>query len=207
MSVRQAAKILAFTAALLALLWHGPTEAAFFGLPKALKPQLERIGLAEPTLAPMAHAVFCVRYPDDCEVKKIAFRPRPLQLTLERWSELVSVNAMINRTIIPERNDKGLAGEKWLVAPKSGDCSNYAVTKRHELLARGWSSRALLLAEVVTTWGEHHLVLVVRAREGDFVLDNLNGEIRPWSKAHYQWVRVQSPRNPRFWSTVRPISA
>ena len=43
----------------------------------------------------------------------------------------------------------------------------------------GWPSRALLLAEVVTRWGEHHLVLVVRTRTGDFVADNLYPGVRP----------------------------
>jgi predicted transglutaminase-like cysteine proteinase len=76
------------------------------------------------------------------------------------------------------------------------------VTKRHDLLALGWPSRALLLAEVVTTWGEHHLVVVVRAKEGDLVIDNLNANIRPWLKTQYRWVRVQSPQDPIMWSTV-----
>jgi predicted transglutaminase-like cysteine proteinase len=89
------------------------------------------------------------------------------------------------------------------VAPKTGDCNDYAVTKRHALLARGWAARSLLLAEVVTNWGEHHLVLVVRTRDADLVLDNLTPDIRNWSKTNYEWVRIQSPVNPQFWSSVR----
>ena len=112
------------------------------------------------------------------------------------------MNARVNRSIKPERNMAGVAGERWLVAPASGDCNDYAVTKRHDLLALGWPSRALLLAEVVTTWGEHHLVLVIRTRDGDLVADSLNANIKPWSMTRYDWVRVQSPRNPKFWSTV-----
>ena len=45
----------------------------------------------------------------------------------------------------------------------------------------GFPSRALLLAEVVTSWGEHHLVLVVRTKEGDFVADSLHPRVRPWA--------------------------
>ncbi|WWE91844.1 transglutaminase-like cysteine peptidase [Bradyrhizobium symbiodeficiens] len=84
----------------------------------------------------------------------------------------------------------------------AGDCNDYAVTKRHALLERGWPARALLLAEVVTGSGEHHLILVVRTRSGDVVVDNLNANVRPWSKTNYQWVRMQSPQNPQFWSKV-----
>jgi hypothetical protein len=76
------------------------------------------------------------------------------------------------------------------------------VTKRHQLLARGWPSRALILSEVVIPGGEHHLVLVVRAKEGDFVLDNLRYDVRPVARTGYQWVRAQSPDNPKFWSKI-----
>lgn len=182
-------------------------SAAFLGLPKALRPQLEHIQLSAPALAPMAHSMFCMTYPDECRVRRMAFRGKSMSLTDDRWKDLRDVNVVVNRSIMPARNHLGLAGEKWLVSPDAGDCNDYAVTKRHELLARGWPSRNLLLAEVVTRWGEHHLVLVIRAKEGDFVLDNLSAQIRPWSRAPYQWVRMQSPRNPKFWSSVRPLSA
>ena len=96
----------------------------------------------------------------------------------ERWDDLRAVNKNVNAAIVPEHNSEGLAGEKWLIAPSSGDCNDYAVTKRSELLDRGWPTRALLLSEVVTSWGEHHLVLVVRTSSGDLVLDNMASEIQ-----------------------------
>jgi len=204
--VRKIKNTIIVVAGTLTLVLWGEAAAAFLGLPKALKPQLERIELAMPTLGPMSHTLFCLKYPEECQVRKIAFRGRKLELTPARWNELLEVNAGVNRSIVPERNLLGLAGEKWLIAPASGDCNDYAVTKRHQLLARGWPSRTLLLAEVVTHWGEHHLVVVVRTKEGDYVLDNLNVDIRPWSKAPYQWVRIQSPRNPKWWSTIRPLN-
>ena len=182
-------------------------KASLFSMPKALKPQLNRLQLDKFVLAPMAHAMFCLQYPQDCKFQKIAFRGGKFELSPKRRRDLEEVNAKVNRSIRPEANTEGLAGEKWLINPKAGDCNDYAVSKQHELLARGWPSRTLLLAEVVTTWGEHHLILVVRTGEGDFILDNLSAQVRPWSKAAYQWVRVQSPRNPRFWSTVRSINA
>jgi hypothetical protein len=40
-----------------------------------------------------------------------------------------------------------------------------------------------LLSEVVTSGGEHHLVLVVRTKSGDLVLGNMAHAIRQWSKA------------------------
>jgi predicted transglutaminase-like cysteine proteinase len=90
----------------------------------------------------------------------------------------------------------------WLVAPRAGNCHDYAVTKRHELLAHGWPARSLLLSEVITASGEHHLVLIVRMKDVDLVLDNLNANVRPVALTRYWWVRVESPANPKFWSTV-----
>lgn len=74
--------------------------------------------------------------------------------------------------------------EEWLLSPRHGDCNDYAVTKRHQLLAHGWPSHSLLLAEVAVAWGEHHLVLVVRTREDDLILDNLNREVRSVSRSN-----------------------
>jgi predicted transglutaminase-like cysteine proteinase len=182
--------------------WATSSEAAFFGLPRVLKSHLERIKFELPVLEPMAHTRFCMQYPTDCETHGLDFRRRNIALTPERWAELSSVNREVNREIIPQRNEGGLLNEEWLISPRAGDCNDYAVTKRHELLARGWPSRSLLLSEVVTGWGEHHLVVVVRLKDMDVVLDNLNANVLPIAMTRYQWVRVQSPYNPRFWSKV-----
>lgn len=169
---------------------------------KSLTAPIVRIGFGVPVLAPMSHTFFCLKYANDCEVQKSAFRDEPVTLTAQRWAEIARVNTSVNHGISPQRNTQGLAGEKWLIAPKAGECHDYAVTKRHNLLALGWPARALLLAEVETGWGEHHLVLVIRTSDGDFVADNLNPNIRSWSKAPYQWVRIQSPDNPVIWAKV-----
>jgi predicted transglutaminase-like cysteine proteinase len=180
----------------------GPSKRATTPRQRA-QADVQRIAFDAPSLAPFAHTRFCLKYPSDCRVDKILFRGGAIDLNAKRRAELVRVNAAVNREIRPERINDTVVGEKWLIAPKSGDCHDYAVTKRHELLGRGWPARSLLLAEVVTSWGEHHLVLVVRTRQGDFVADNLNANIRNWSKTPYQWVRVELPVNPMFWSTIK----
>jgi predicted transglutaminase-like cysteine proteinase len=162
---------------------------------------VERIGFEAPTLAPMAFSQFCVRYPDECKVKKI-FRGGLLRLSASRRLELARVNASVNANIVPEANLEGLAGEAWLINPDRGDCNDYAVTKRHELMARGWPSRALLLSEVVVASGKHHLVLVVRSSEGDLVMDSLTDRIKPWFDVPYRWVRMQMPGVARLWTTI-----
>ena len=170
--------------------------------PPSRKHRLTMMQFGAPMLAPLTHSVFCLQYPGDCRVHKIVFRSGPLKLTSKRWAELVAVNRDVNQSIIPKANTEGVAGEKWLISPKSGDCGNFAVTKRHKLLALGWPARDLLLSEVVVPSGEHHLVLVIRTTSGDLVADNLSPNIRNWSATPYQWVRIESPSNPQIWSTV-----
>jgi len=150
----------------------------------------------------MAFTQFCLRYADQCKPQQIVFRGGPVRLTEERWDDLKMVNKSVNASLVPEPNTAGLAGEKWLVNPSRGDCNDYAVSKRAELLKRGWPARALLLSEVVTAWGEGHLILVVRTSVGDLVLDNLTPQIRPWTRAPYRWVRMQTPKNPNFWASL-----
>jgi predicted transglutaminase-like cysteine proteinase len=150
----------------------------------------------------MAFIGFCKRYPQDRKVNGMAFRPKPVELSRARKAELSIVNREVNRAIRPQKNVNGVMAEEWLLSPRAGDCNDYAVTKRHKLLARGWSSRSLLLAEVVVPSGDHRLVPVVRSREYDLVLDNLNSKVRPVSQVRYEWVRAQQTKNPRFWCTI-----
>lgn len=190
-----------------------PTTAAFQGIPKSLRylPEqrnsIERLQLSQPVLPPLAHSAFCLRLPKECEIKRLAMRHGRIALNDERRAELNIVNMVVNRAIVPQRKSANVIEANWVISPVRGDCNDYAITKRHELLARGWPTNALLLAEVVTSWGEHHLVLVVSTREGDFVLDNLAPTVRQWSETTYQWVRMQSPQDPKLWWTVRTVTS
>ncbi len=158
-----------------------------------------------PAGAPFAHTRFCLKYPAECRVpkQKLIFRGGPIELTAERRQELKRINAEVNRSIVGTAMNEPVAQEQWVIGPTVGDCNDYAVTKRHKLLAAGWPARALLLAEVVTTWGEHHLVLVVRTRQGDLVADNLNANLNNWTKTPYRWVRIESPVNPLYWAKLK----
>lgn len=171
-------------------------------LPNLLRPDLRFIRFESFTLAPLAFTQFCLRYVNECKSPRLLLRGDRLQLTSQHWAELELVNRQVNASILPERNDQGLAGERWLLSPAFGDCNDYAVTKRHQLIAMGWPAHAVLLSEVVTAWGEHHLVTVVRAEAGDLVLDNLTDRILPWFQKPYRWVRMQTPDNPNYWASV-----
>ena len=176
--------------------------ASLASVPNALPQGFQFIRLDAPTLAPMAFTQFCLKYPGDCKSGRLSFEGDRIELNDMRRSELENINRTVNSSIHPERNLDGLAGEKWLLSPVRGDCNDYAVTKRHQLITRGWPARDVLLSEVVTVSGEHHLVTVVRTNGGDLVLDNLTDRILPWSRTHYRWVRIQTPKNPNYWASV-----
>jgi predicted transglutaminase-like cysteine proteinase len=175
-------------------------SAAFIGLPNMLGQAAKRISFGNFTLPPMAYTRFCLRYADQCKAQRITFRGGPVRLTAARWDDLREINRHVNSAIVPQRQTEGPAFEKWLINPTRGDCNDYAVSKRAELLARGWPARALLLSEVRTAWGEGHLILVVRTSVGDLVLDSLTPQIRQWTRAPYTWVRMQTPTNPNYWA-------
>jgi predicted transglutaminase-like cysteine proteinase len=149
-------------------------------------------------LPPFGHTFFCLRYPRDCAK---ADSTLALPASIEgRWRGINRVNSSVNTAIAP-RSDP--IRWHWRIAPSAGDCNDYAVTKRHELLRAGWSSSSLLLAEVtLVSTGEHHLVLIVTTPEADWVLDNLKTVIVRLAATRYEyaWVRIESADNPRFWT-------
>lgn len=162
----------------------------------------QQISFRAPTLAPLAFVKFCMRYQSECHKPQIMFRGGPVKLTAERYAELIDVNRAVNVAIRPQPNLAGVAGEEWIINPSHGDCNDYAVSKKHQLRARGWPERSMFLSEVVTNWGEHHLILVVRTDKGDLILDNLTGAIKPVGLGRYQWVRAQHPGNPIVWHEI-----
>jgi predicted transglutaminase-like cysteine proteinase len=183
------------------------STARLASVSNGLEQGIQLIRFDAPTLAPMAFTQFCLKYPSDCKSGRLLLEGDRIELNDMRRSELETVNRTVNSSIRPERNEDGLAGEKWLLSPLRGDCNDYAVTKRHQLIARGWPARTVLLSEVVTVSGEHHLVTVVRTNNGDLVLDNLTDQIKPWSRTPYRWLRIQTPKNPNHWASISERNA
>ncbi len=83
-----------------------------------------------------------------------------------------------------------------------GDCEDYAVEKRHQLLAAGYPMRLLSIALVRTRWDDTHAVLLVETDQGAVALDSFSSWIVPWWKLDYQWIMRQSVRDPGVWLPV-----
>jgi len=157
---------------------------------------------ASPTLAPFQHVRFCLRYPSDCKSNPAEIDH--IDLNAETSELLERVNHSVNLSIIPTIKDYGTnLGDGWTIAPDTGDCNDYAVTKRHELLESGLPSKALRLSVVKTASGIGHLVLVVVTSKGNIVLDNLTEMIRPWQSTDYHWLKIQSASDSKFWHEIK----
>jgi predicted transglutaminase-like cysteine proteinase len=173
--------------------------------------------LGDNVLAPVAHTIFCTKYPRDCSRSGASltyFTVDPVDL----YRQLDAVNREVNAAIepAPANADKSRG---WELFPSQGDCNDYVVSKRHELLKRGWPSSALQLAEIIIPeTGEHHLVLVANARGNSFILDNLKFTPVPLAESFdYHWVRIESSLDPGFWismaqnelrdAVVQPVAA
>jgi predicted transglutaminase-like cysteine proteinase len=159
-------------------------------------------------LPPMGHTFFCMRYPGDC-VRTVG---RTIPDMRPELPQLETINEMVNSAITPTTGKTPLVNRHWSIDPVVGDCNDYAVTKRHRLLEAGWPSSAVLLAEVkLITTGEHHLILIVRGRTADWVLDNRRSAVEKLSATRNEYIlyRVESTEDPKFWtkSLAREVKA
>lgn len=192
-------KFFAALAIILMFAGHSTFAAGPGGFARGLKsaPLVNYISEKKRTMAPLAHVMFCARNPSECTVQGTAS-----QISLSAFADrqMQSVNSAVNRSIRPI-NDRGArdGGDVWQVNVTSGDCEDFALTKRDHLIAMGWSSKALRIAVAKTSSGEGHAVLVVRTDQGDMILDNRTNVIKIWKDTDLRWVMIQSGENPRVW--------
>lgn len=151
------------------------------------------------TLAPLQFVKFCMNYGTECEAGAAERMLPPPEQAMQMLKE---VNDQVNEAIAPVRKSTEPLVARWTISPFAGDCNDYAVTKRHQLIAKGWPQSTLRLAVAITDSGQGHLVLVVRLPDGDVVLDNLSPKIQAWNLASYDWVSMQSGENPKFWMAI-----
>ena len=159
-----------------------------------------KIGFGETSGVPRGYYDYCVRVPGACHLSAgvmTTTHDGSVVMTGATMAQITKVNAAVNAAIRPALRDD------WTPGMPEGDCKDFAMTKRQRLIASGWPSSALPLAIVRTAQGEQHLILVARTSQGDFLLDNLTSEIRPWSTAPYSWEKIQSTTEALAWRQVR----
>jgi len=149
--------------------------------------------------APPAFKSFCAGQASLCST---AGGKKVVELTPARRAELARVNSMVN-SHIAERSDISTSGKAdvWGLPSKQGDCEDFAIMKKSELIKRGWPRSALLLT-VGWLGKQGHTVLTVRTSEGDLILDNRSSAIRNWSQTSLRYFARQSQSNGRKWERI-----
>ena len=145
---------------------------------------------------PSAARDLCDRFPWAC-----AASGDRSPLTREQLQSVVVINRRINNTV-PQITDQAQYGveDYWaLPTARGGDCEDFALLKKLELMRAGIAPERLLIATVLDRRLRAHAVLVLRTDFGDFVLDNLTTEIKPWTATGYTFLKMQNPNAPHRW--------
>lgn len=115
-----------------------------------------------------------------------------------------AVNLRANRNIRPISDvAQYRVAERWaLPTARGGDCEDYALFKKRELVRAGIPPDQLFVATVLDRKRQSHAVLVLRTGSQDLVLDNLTDRILPWKRTGYTFLRLQDPGQPTGWVSV-----
>lgn len=149
--------------------------------------------------APQGAGHICDSYDWAC-----ATSARSVTIDADALAVARQINSRVNRAVRPVSDLKQYRiEERWsLPTKRGGDCEDYALAKKRDLIAAGFAPQSLLIAAVLDRKGGSHAVLVLRTGAQDLVLDNLTGTIKPWNKTGYTFLRIQNPENPRQWVAV-----
>ena len=153
------------------------------------------------TSQPIGHYEFCQSHKDECSI--VSQGVAPARVTDFGWNVIKDVNAGVNSRILP-MTDQDIYGkdEVWAYPTDVGDCEDFVLEKRRELMQRGFAASNLLITVVRKPDGEGHAVLTVRTIDGDFILDNLDDRVRLWSETSYRFMKRQADYDTGRWVKI-----
>ena len=154
------------------------------------------------TTQPVGHYEFCQSQPEEC--RQITPKQPPVLLTRELWAEMVDINNAVNTTVTPKTDMEIWGKEEVWSYPVGGvgDCEDYVLEKRRQLMKHGVPAGNLLITVVRQRNGDGHAVLTVRTSNGDYILDNLEPRILGWADTDYTYLKQQSMRNSGAWVSI-----
>lgn len=114
------------------------------------------------------------------------------------------INRQINRSVREISDARQYRKREYWALPtaRGGDCEDFALLKKRELIKAGIGADRLLIATVLDRRRGAHAVLVLRTNHGDVVLDNLTSKIKSWDRTGYSFLRMQDPRSKSGWRLV-----
>jgi predicted transglutaminase-like cysteine proteinase len=153
------------------------------------------------TTQPVGHYEFCQTVPEECGQKTTS--KTPVQLTRKLWAAIVDINNNVNVAVEP-RTDMEMWGqeEHWSYPEGFGDCEDYVLEKRRQLMALGVPAGSLLITVVRQPDGSGHAVLTIRTSAGEFILDNLEPRVLAWADTEYTYLKRQSERHSGVWMQI-----
>ncbi|MHB8885246.1 MAG: transglutaminase-like cysteine peptidase [Methylovirgula sp.] len=158
--------------------------------------------LGTATSVPYGWLGFCQRYAGECTHG--ALSAVDINLTQRAIREISRINMWVNRAVQPVSDwDHWHVADQWdYPMDGKGDCEDYALLKRRLLIARGFPRQALLMTVVKDEHNDGHAILTVKTNHGEFILDNLSNEIKPWAQTPYHFVKRQSQTDENIWVNI-----
>jgi predicted transglutaminase-like cysteine proteinase len=155
-----------------------------------------------PTSVPYGWVDFCRRYAGECDSGPLA--PLDINLTPKTMKEIGRVSQWVNAHIKPvsDMEHRGVIDRWDFPSDGKGDCEDYALFKRKTLIEEGFPRQAVLMTVVKDEHNEGHSVLTIKTSAGEFVLDNMNDEVKPWDRTGYRFVKRQSQTNQNVWVQI-----
>lgn len=165
----------------------------------AQSPSAFFVPLGGPASVPYGWLDFCQRYAGECEGGP--FDPLDINLTPKAMKDIKRVNRWVNSHVqaVADIEHWGVIDRWDYPADGKGDCEDYALLKRKILIGEGYPRQALLLTVVKDENNEGHAVLTVKTNTGEFILDNMTGEVKLWNRTGYRFVKRQSQTSPNDW--------
>ncbi len=136
---------------------------------------------------PAGWEVWCAGHPEACQ------REAPAIVALDRTSvaTLTRVFHGVHERITPEEEPPGQDIWRVVEGHGFGDCEDYALSWREELVRAGLPRGALDIAVAETEQGEIHAVLAIHTDRGTIVFDNRHKTPRPWASLPYAWLALE----------------
>ena len=115
------------------------------------------------TSIPYGHKDYCDRNKRDCGAHRVL---PPMKLTPQRMKLLQSVSSSVNHRIKPVSDQENYGKRDYWTLPVNGkgDCDDYVLMKRAQLMARGISPS--LLPTTMVQGSEPHVILTARTDHG-----------------------------------------
>ena len=154
------------------------------------------------SLVPYGWVDFCDRYKGECDGRKLV--AEDVNLTPETMKIIKQVNTWVNQSIKPmsDMDHWGVVDQWDYPTDGYGDCEDYALLKRRLLMDEGLPRQALLMTIVKDQNGEGHAILTVKTNRGEYILDNLAEDVKPWTQVSYRFVKRQSQTDQNEWLDI-----